>query len=110
MGTLAGTLGIPLSDRAILPTATICAGSEAEAVAIITRTGAEYRVNAPQHRMSALQDIEAARPLEVNETLGYACDQARAHGLYLPLLEGFRALLAASDRARRDVRHPDAPG
>jgi len=110
MGTLAGALGIPLSDRAILPTASICAGSEAAAVAIITRTGAEYRVNAPQHRMSALQDIEAARPLEVNETLGYACDKARARGLNLPLLEGFRALLAASDRARRDVRHPDAPG
>jgi 2-dehydropantoate 2-reductase len=103
MGQLARALGIPLSDRAILPTASICAGSEAQAVAIITRTGAEYRVNAAQHRMSALQDIEAGRPLEVNETLGYACAKARAHGLTLPLLECFRALLAASDRARRDV-------
>jgi 2-dehydropantoate 2-reductase len=103
MGHLARALGIPLSDRAILPTASICTGSEAEAVAIITRTGGEYRVNAPQHRMSALQDIEAGRPLEVNETLGYACAKARAHALTLPLLECFRALLAASDRARRDV-------
>jgi 2-dehydropantoate 2-reductase len=103
MGTLARALGIPLSDRAILPTASICSGSEREAVAIITRTGAQYRVNAPQHRMSALQDIEAGRPLEVNETLGYACDKARAQGLTLPLLECFRALLAASDRTRREV-------
>ncbi len=53
--------------------------------------------------MSALQDIEAGRPLEVNETLGYACDKARELNLELPLLESFRRLIAATDRARRDA-------
>src|SRR5262249_21961373 len=47
MGTLARALGIPLSDRAILPTASICSGSEAEAVAIITRTRAQYPGHPP---------------------------------------------------------------
>jgi 2-dehydropantoate 2-reductase len=103
MGVLAAALGIRVSDRAILPTASICAGSEAEAVALVTATGAQYRATAPAHRMSALQDIEAGRPLEVNETLGYACDKARELKLDLPLLDSFRRLIAATDRARRDA-------
>ena len=77
MGQLAGALGIALSDRAVLPTASLCAGSEQDAAAIVTRIGAEYRRNAPGHRLSALQDIEAGRPLEVHETLGYARAKAR---------------------------------
>ena len=100
MGTLAGALGITLSDRAILPTRSICGGSEAQAVAIITAAGAHYRANAPAHRMSALQDVEAGRPLEVNETLGYACDKAAERGVSIPLVDGFRRLIAAIDRAR----------
>jgi 2-dehydropantoate 2-reductase len=100
MGRLAQALGIGLSDRAILPTATLCAVNEAEAVAIILRTGAQYRLSAPEHRMSALQDVQAGRPLEVNETLGYALDKARALKLELPLLECFTRLIAAIDRVR----------
>ena len=103
MGVLARTLGIALSDQAILPTASICAGAEREAVKLVTAAGAQYRTSAPAHRMSALQDIEAGRPLEVNETLGYACDKARELNLELPLLESFRRLIAATDRARRDA-------
>ena len=99
-GKLAHALGIALSDRAVLPAAGICAGSEADAVRLITQAGAHYKVNAPQHRMSALQDVDAGRALEVNETLGYAFDKARALGLDLPLLECFRRLIAAIDRAR----------
>jgi 2-dehydropantoate 2-reductase len=101
MGILARALGIALADRAVLPTASICAGSEHEAVRIITAIGADYRLNAPSHRMSALQDLEAGRPLEVNETLGYACERARALGLQLPLLECFGGLIAAIDRLQR---------
>jgi 2-dehydropantoate 2-reductase len=102
-GLLARALGIRLCDRGILPTATLCAGSESEAVALVRQAGLEYHTRAPQHRMSALQDIEAGRPLEVNETLGYACNKARELALTLPLLECFRRLIAAADRARRDT-------
>jgi ketopantoate reductase len=103
MGKLAAALGVGLSDRSILPTATLCAVSESEAVAILRKAGAVYRTNAPQHRLSALQDVEAGRPLEVHESLGYASEKARELGLELPLLECFRRLLAATDRARRDA-------
>ena len=100
-GTLARALGIRLSDRAILPSATLCSVSESEAVAILAKAGSEYRSTAPGHRMSALQDLEAGRPLEVNETLGYALARARELALELPLLECFTRLIAAIDRAQR---------
>jgi 2-dehydropantoate 2-reductase len=100
MGALASTLGIRISDRAVLPVASLCAGPESDAMAIVMRIGAEYRRTAPTHRMSALQDVEAGRPLEVHETLGYACEKAREHGLDLPLLTAFTLLIAAIDRTR----------
>jgi 2-dehydropantoate 2-reductase len=106
MGALAGALGIGLSDRAVLPSASLCAGSESEAVAVLMQLGAQYRATVPGHRMSALQDVEAGRPLEVNETLGYAFDKARELELSLPLLECFRRLIAAIDRAQRDPAAP----
>jgi 2-dehydropantoate 2-reductase len=103
MGVLARALGVSLSDRTILPAASMCSGPESDAVAIIMKAGGEYRLSAPGHRMSALQDVEAGRPLEVNETLGYAYDKARALGLNLPLLEAFLRLVAAIDRTRREA-------
>src|SRR5437764_279075 len=108
MGVLARTLGIGLSDRSILPIASLCAGSETQAVAAIMKAGREFRASAPGHRMSSLQDLEAGRPLEVNETLGYASAKARELGLTLPLLEGFALLIAGLDRARRDALAADA--
>jgi 2-dehydropantoate 2-reductase len=109
MGLLARALGIGLSDRSVLPAASICAGTEAQAVAAIRKAGREYRLNAPGHRMSALQDLEARRPLEVNETLGYASAKARELGLTLPLLEGFALLITGLDRAGRDAVAAEAP-
>jgi ketopantoate reductase len=90
---------IELTDDTVLPVATICRGSEAEAVELITRAGREY-AKAPQHRMSALQDLLAGRPLEVHETLGFAAHRAAELGLAAPLLDSFYQLLAAIDRTR----------
>ena len=106
MSQLARALGIELSDRAVLPSASLCSGEESEALAMIRSIGAEYREKAPAHRMSALQDLEAGRALEVNETLGYARDKARELKLDLPLLECFGRLTAAIDRTRRDAVTP----
>ncbi|MGH8306578.1 MAG: ketopantoate reductase family protein, partial [Steroidobacteraceae bacterium] len=97
MGVLAGALGVKLSDRAILPAASLCSLPESAAVELIMKAGREYHAGAPQHRMSALQDLLAGRPLEVTETLGYAHAKAIELGLRLPLLAGFRHLLAAID-------------
>jgi ketopantoate reductase len=51
--------------------------------------------------MSALQDLEAGRPLEVNETLGFALARARELKLDLPMLECFTALVTAIDHSQR---------
>ena len=101
VGRLAAALRIPLSDHAILPVASLCIGPESAAVEIVIEAGRKYRSTAPQHRMSALQDLLAGRPLEVNETLGYALERARALSLTVPMLDCFRHLVAGIDRARR---------
>lgn len=99
-GALAARRGITLSDQAVLPSATLCRIDEPAALALIMRTGADYQRTAPQHRMSSLQDVEAGRALEVHETLGWACEQARGLGLGLPLMQAFYGLIAAIDRMR----------
>jgi 2-dehydropantoate 2-reductase len=104
MGKLAAALGIGLSDRAILPSASLCSTPDEHAAQqLLLGLGADYRSKAPAHRMSALQDLEAGRPLEVHETLGYARERARTLGLALPQLETFYALLSAIDRTRREA-------
>jgi ketopantoate reductase len=101
MGALAARLGIGLSDRAVLPAASLCAGSEDQAVASLMQLGAEYRTRVPQHRMSTLQDLEGGRALEIEETLGYAVRDAARLNLALPLLEGFYRLARGIDQTRR---------
>ena len=101
MGALAAALGIVLTDESILPVARLCAVSEAEALAMLNAIGERYRRDAPQHRLSALQDAAAGRALEVHETFGDALARAQARALHLPLLEYFHALLVAVDRTGR---------
>jgi 2-dehydropantoate 2-reductase len=94
--------GITLVEGvAALPLRTILEASDEDAVAAVRKAGDEMRSRAPNHRISALQDLEAGRPLEVEETFGYAVQKARALGLSLPLLETCHHLVAAIDRIRR---------
>ncbi len=100
VGTLAARLGVRLSDRAVLPVASICRESDQDAIALLQRFGLEMKSAAPLHRMSTLQDLEAGRPLEVEETLGYAARKAAELKLSLPLLDCFYSLVAGIDRIR----------
>jgi 2-dehydropantoate 2-reductase len=99
---LARAQGITLTEgAAALPLSMLLDVPEVEAIETTRRMGEDMRRRAPGHRMSALQDLEAGRPLEVEETFGYAVRKARDLGLSLPLLEAFHHLLAALDRIRR---------
>nr|WP_298727550.1 2-dehydropantoate 2-reductase [uncultured Steroidobacter sp.] len=101
LASLAKALGIPLTeDRAILPLGTVLGGDEAQAVAAVQKIGADYQTKAPEHRMSALQDLLAGRALEIHETLGYALRKATELKLSLPLLADFYSLVSAIDRTR----------
>jgi 2-dehydropantoate 2-reductase len=88
-----------------VPLRTILEAPEPQAVAAVRMAGEQMRLRAPGHRMSALQDLEAGRPLEVEETFGYAVRRAGELGLSLPLLEAFHHLVAAVDRIRRAGEH-----
>lgn len=100
VGLLMNTLKITLTNQAVLPVKTLCEGNEASAVDAIMEIGREFQARAPGHRMSSLQDLEAGRPLEVHETLGYALERAAQQGIQMPLVEAFYQVVAALDRLR----------
>jgi 2-dehydropantoate 2-reductase len=101
VGRLAAACEVPLSDQAVLPVASLCRESEPNAIALLEAAGLAMQSAAPLHRMSTLQDLEAGRPLEVEETLGYAVRKAAELNLSLPLLGCFYSLVAGIDRIRR---------
>ncbi|HEX4151460.1 MAG TPA: 2-dehydropantoate 2-reductase [Steroidobacteraceae bacterium] len=98
MAALAAAHGISLSDRAPLPVSTLVGGSDAEGVALIQALGHRFKSNVPEHRMSTLQDLDAGRPLEIEETLGYAARDAERMNLSLPLLQSLYPLAAGIGR------------
>jgi 2-dehydropantoate 2-reductase len=102
---LAQAKGIALVDNAAsLPLGTLIHASERDAVEAILKVGDDMRARAPDHRISALQDLEAGRPLEIEETLGYATRQAEELRLSLPLLDAFYHLVTGIDQAGRGTR------
>lgn len=101
LAALAKAQSIPLTeDRTLLPIFTVLHRSDAEAVAAVHNVGAQYRANAPEHRMSSLQDLLAGRPLEIEETFGHALRKARELRVPTPLLETFYHTVRAIDRTR----------
>jgi 2-dehydropantoate 2-reductase len=103
---LAKALGISLTDESMFPVATLSSGSEAAAVEIMRGFGRQFRDSSPDHRLSTLQDVEAGRPLEVEETLGFAARRGREMGVGLPLLDATWQLAGVVDR----TRSPQSPG
>ena len=92
---LAAVRGIPLVGAPVLPVQELCEVPDARAVEIVTAIGRSFRENAPTHRVSALQDLEAGRPLELDETIGHVVAMARRLEVSAPLLESFYGLLGA---------------
>jgi 2-dehydropantoate 2-reductase len=98
IGQLTRALKIDLTDESVLPVATICSSGDEDAVAAVVKVGREYESRAPRHRMSSLQDLEAKRPLEVHETLGYALRKGAQLAVPMPLLDAFYRVISAIDR------------
>jgi 2-dehydropantoate 2-reductase len=103
MGVLMRAMGIELTDESVLPVATICGGTQASAVDAVIKVGREFQSQAPRHRMSSLQDLEAGRPLEIHETLGYALQKAAQSQIALPLVDAFYHVIAVVDRMRSEA-------
>ena len=101
MRELAARAGVAFTDDVVFPVATLCTGTEEAAVRLLNGIGANFRDHSPDHRLSAHQDIDAGRPLEVEETLGHAARTALRQGLSLPLLDAVYRIAAAIDRTSR---------
>ena len=97
---LAARAGVRFTDDVVFPVATLCTGTEEAAVRLLNGIGAQFREHSPEHRLSAHQDIDAGRPLEVEETLGHAARMAARAGLSLPLLDAVYRIAAAIDRTK----------
>ncbi len=94
---LATALEIPLSDRPPVACDRIVGGSEDDAVAFLQKMGRGFEKNAPQHRVSALQDVERGQHLEIHETLGHSIEEAKRLGVPVPTIETCYGLIGAVD-------------
>ena len=90
---VAKAMDVPLMDLSPLPALTISKSSDEVAIEAVLDVGRRFKNDAPEHRMSVLQDVERGTRLEIEETLGFALDKARAFGLAVPTLELCLALL-----------------
>jgi 2-dehydropantoate 2-reductase len=96
---LAVRFNIPLIDGSPIPALRVLAGTEDDAVRVVQAVGARMHGQAPAHRMSSLQDLLRGRPLELEETVGYAVRKAIEFGLRLPTVETCYQVVAGINRA-----------
>jgi 2-dehydropantoate 2-reductase len=98
---IAKAAGVPLTtEDTLLPLQGILGDSTDAAVQAVLQAGRHFQSNSPDHRLSSLQDLEAGRPLEIQETLGYAVRRAQELQQPVPLLDALYHLAMAIDRTR----------
>jgi 2-dehydropantoate 2-reductase len=96
-------LDIPLEDLFMAsPSRTLVSSKSEEWMAQSRQYGLNMETQGlTSHKMSALQDLERGRRLEVEETFGYVVRKAAELGLAVPRLESCYRLLLALDRSVR---------
>ena len=95
---LADSRQIPLLDISPMPASRLRTASEDEATVLIQAVGVSMATQAPTHRLSSLQDVLRGRPLEIEETVGYAWRAGSACGLSMPVLGTCYRIAAAINR------------
>ncbi len=93
--------GITLIDQSPLPVVSVADATTPAAIEILRDIGRNLISQAPTHRMSALQDFDAGRRLEVHETLGYAQREAERLGVLTPTIAFCYELVAGLDTLAR---------
>jgi 2-dehydropantoate 2-reductase len=92
---LASRMGVSLQDIGVLSAGSICGQDDEGAIAGIRRAGEAMEARGLlTHKMSALQDVERGRRLEVEETFGYVLRKGVEFGLEMSALETCYRLLA----------------
>jgi 2-dehydropantoate 2-reductase len=94
MTRLATTRGMTLADMAFFPTKTLSELSVDDMVTHLRHIGDRWAALMPHNKISALQDVERGKRLEVEETLGYAVRQSAALGIPTPTMDVCYNLIA----------------
>jgi 2-dehydropantoate 2-reductase len=94
MAQMATTQGIALADMAFFPTKTLSQLALDDLVTHLRQMGDRWASLIPTHKISALQDVERGKRLEVEETLGDAVRQSAALGVPTPTMDTCYKLIA----------------
>ena len=94
---VAEKLGIELEDRPPFPIRSILHQDKEETVKTLCGIGEFMAAATPDHRVSALQDLERGRRLEAGETLGYILKKAKAAEVCVPVIETVYDLIRGID-------------
>jgi len=94
MTQIATARAIVLEDITFFPTKTLSELSVDDMVTHLRHIGDRWASLMPHNKISALQDVERGKRLEVEETLGYAVQQGAALGLPMPTMEVCYKLIA----------------
>lgn len=95
VAALATASGVRLGDGGALPIASVAAATPADAAAAVLKFCDGMRARAPEHRVSALQDLLRGGRLEVEDILGHAVELGRRFDTPLPTIETCYGLCAA---------------
>ena len=87
MAQIATLRDIALADLAFFPTKTLSELSVDDTVTQLRHIGDRWASLMPHNKISALQDVERGKRLEVEETLGYAVRQSAALGIPTPTMD-----------------------
>lgn len=104
IGAMARAQGIALSDDSMLPVKSMCEGTQEQAVQRVLQAGETFRTKAPDHRMSSLQDFNAGRPLELEDTIGRAVRKAAELGVAIPVAESLYRLVRGIEKIQAKDR------
>ena len=94
MAQMATTQGIALADMAFFPTKTLSQLALNDLVTHLRQMGDRWASLIPTHKISALQDVERGKRLEVEETLGDAVRQSATLGVPTPTMDMCYKLIA----------------
>jgi 2-dehydropantoate 2-reductase len=94
MAQIATARGIALDDVAFFHAKTLSQLSLADTVTHLRHQGEQRALQAPTHKLSALQDLEQGKCLEVEETLGYAVQQGVELSIPTPTMDVCYKLMA----------------
>ncbi|PON12131.1 hypothetical protein C2W62_41235 [Candidatus Entotheonella serta] len=98
MAQIATAQGIALEDMPLFLIKTLSGLSVEDTVAQVRQIGDQLASQAPNHKVSTLQDAEQGKQLEGEEILGYAVRRAATLGVPTPTLDTCYKLLAGMNR------------